>query len=338
MRRIKIVGLCLVAMFALSAAAASVAQALEPGEVPETAEVGACLRSKRIEHRYTGAYHDRNCKERATAEQIANDEDRYEWYPGSIALEHGAKARSFQYITKTEHLGMAMPGTITGVVGLEPFEAKVECSGRKVERTKTGAWTGTETGTATLRFDGCSLNEPVGRTCHSLNPVSPGQEEIKAGEIETLPLDVRLVSPGETLVYDFKYFEEEEWKLLELTQGPIDQKIWVEYHAAAGAGEPILDYECEPGVEFRTRGMVAAEIIGTSIINVSGKKSETSFPYVDDLYTEYSAHHEELAVDSRHHWVQHRYPDQGEREGRDKVGTDPLGRTEATQVPKGASI
>jgi hypothetical protein len=158
MTRIKTLGLCLVAVFALSAMAASAASA---------GEVGECVKAAKVGKTYTGKYTDKNCQILATElQKTEGKKNKYEWSPGVTPANSKFEAKS-----KTAKLeGPA--GTIT-------------C---KASVTK-GEWTSNKTDSEVATFTSCEFNGAVKGECHSA-----GQA---AGTIVTNKLTTNLLDAGE---------------------------------------------------------------------------------------------------------------------------------------------
>lgn len=157
MRRIKMMGLCLVAVFALTAVAVSSASAALP-------EFKVCAKvAKNAEKKYTGKFSDKLC---STTDP--KSEGKYELAPWSSAKKFGVKGKNGvstldSYIPENE----AEPwkgGTVVGVVSCK--------SGKSV-----GEITGPKTTSIQVEFKTCTSE---GKKC-----TSEGQ---KAGVIKTKPL------------------------------------------------------------------------------------------------------------------------------------------------------
>lgn len=92
MRRIRIMGLCLVAVFAFSALVASATQAAEP-------EWGQCVKLAKAK----GKYADPNCKERSGKLKgkppvlVPNEKGAYEWLPGAETKCYNVKKKAGKY-------------------------------------------------------------------------------------------------------------------------------------------------------------------------------------------------------------------------------------------------
>ncbi len=159
MKRIRMVGLCLVAMFAFSAMVVSAAQA---------GQVGICATVARTHKVYKGEYIGKNCLEKASNEEVetGGTANRYEW----------TSAAGHKYTAKGPTVHLRMPGTIN---------AEVTCKSSTAE----GEWTGPTTGVDTILFHGCKLSLTGGK-CTS--------EGLSPGEIQTSALDVTLVTYPET--------------------------------------------------------------------------------------------------------------------------------------------
>ena len=139
MRRIQIVGLCLGAVFAFSAMAASSAYA---------GEYGTCVKTKEVEKHYTGNYKDKNC-----TEYTGSGTSEYEWEPtlsgSKIAVTDSSK-----------------------VATLESALGNVTCK----KSTSAGDITGPKSATDTVTFTSCeavkekanSEGEPAGTIKTSL--------------------------------------------------------------------------------------------------------------------------------------------------------------------------
>ncbi len=124
MKRIGIVGLCLAAMFALSAMGASSAFA---------GEYGVCAKAAKSGKTYTGKYEDKNC----TKEEATKTGGKYEWvpYPGPAGTKWGYTSKS-----KT--------ATLVGEAG------NITCS----KSTDAGEVTGVKSDVDTTSFTGCVLS------------------------------------------------------------------------------------------------------------------------------------------------------------------------------------
>ncbi|MGP0102834.1 MAG: hypothetical protein ACLPUT_14595 [Solirubrobacteraceae bacterium] len=269
MKRVQIVGLCLVAVVAFSAMVASAAQA---------AEVGVCLKTSKVEGKYSGQYLEKGCLALATSEEVAEGaKNEYEWYPGTTAIGvDGTTSATFQYTSKSSKVHLRMPSTIIKVLGHYTDEAAIVCK----SSTDSGEWTGPGTDVDTIVFAGCVLKiseKEKGYTC-----TSAGQSP---GEIKTSRLNSSLVGNPE---------QREQIKLNEISDeleeylvGPAEGKVWVEYSPAPG--EPLAVYGCEHGVTFKTAGAIAGTDV--SRVNAMGRKLKVSFgpgSGLQDLQSEYS--------------------------------------------------
>jgi hypothetical protein len=254
MKRIRTMGLCLVAMFAFSAMVVSVAQA---------GQVGICARTARTGKMFKGAYLEKNCLKAASKEEVekGGTTNRYEW----------TSAAGHKYTAKGPTVHLRMPETI--VNGLE---AEVRCK----SSTGAGEWTGNTTGVDTIVFKRCTLNGTHGQ-CTS--------EGLSAGDIETSPLDVTLVTYPETREQQRL---NEETHVVEFSPvGPAEERAWLEYSAAPG--HAYTEYVCEPDVMVRTLGTLAGLVIGhtASPFNAMRQMVQTSFGPgigVQDLNAEFS--------------------------------------------------
>jgi hypothetical protein len=269
MKRIQFVGLCVVAMVAFSAMAASAAQA---------AEVGVCLKTPKVEKKFTGQYIDIGCLTLATSGEVAEGKaNKYEWYSGITAIGvDGTTSAAFQYTSKGAKVHLRMPSTIIKVLGHYTDEAEIMCK----SSTSSGEWTGPSTDVDTIVFAGCTLKiseKEKGYACTSAGR-SPG-------EIQTSRLNSSLVSnpeEREQIVLNETTNELEEYLV-----GPAEGKVWIEY--APALGEPLAVYECEHGVTFKTAGTIAGTDL--SPVKTMERALKTSFgpgSALQDLQSEYS--------------------------------------------------
>jgi hypothetical protein len=163
-RRIRVVGLCLIAVFALSAVVVASAQA--------TVEIGQCVKIARTvggsgEHKYKGRYKSKVCTkaEEATPEEegLGGATNKYEWKPGA--------AGNGNFSGKSSG---------TKVVTIKTGELEVKC---KKGSTATGAIRGgTGSGTVETRFNFKDCVQPNNEN----KPCSTHGKE--KGEIETKEL------------------------------------------------------------------------------------------------------------------------------------------------------
>jgi hypothetical protein len=161
MTRIRIVGLCLVAAFAIMAVASAGASAAAP-------EYLVCAKTaKNAEKKYTGEYTDKLCSSKS-----ATHEGKYELESWEHAKKLGFKTKS-----GTGTLDVYIPGT--GVVGT------TTCAKSKDVGTITGAKTATDV----VLFEKC---ESSGKQCTGDQPGT------KPGDIETYTLDETLFASAES--------------------------------------------------------------------------------------------------------------------------------------------
>jgi len=263
MKRIRIVGICIVAVLAFSAAVASTAQA---------AEVTSCVKAARVTIKYMkgdkekekklreGKYLDRGCTELAPEHT-----GKYPFYEGVEGhYEKGAAGAKFK--------------TKAGKGDKKPqFEMEGE-GGRKVECMTSrgeGEWTGPKTGIETVAFKGCVLNT---------NKAACTGTGLEAGEIKTSALELTLIGSGEEL--EQLYYGAENEVVAEHPNGPLEHEAWVE--SAVKAGSYFVEYTCG-SLAFRTLGTVAGRV--ESPLNKTGKKMEWDVDAgkdIGDLYSEYS--------------------------------------------------
>jgi len=238
MKRIHIVGLCLVAMFAFSAMASSSAFAGEYGQCLKISPVtGKALKNQQ--------YKDENC---TVKENPADPDGKYGWFPGAPAKCQGAKNGHYHDNActvgekesdpdgKFEARCGAAPGsggnygpanncaTFTSKTGFAALStpalgaSAVECQ----KSTGTGEVTGAKTGTTVTTFTECSTK---GEKCQSKGE--------PAGTIKTFELDTTLIDHGEK----------------GLSGGePISGEVWTEF--SIKSGEPSLAIFSCTGVGF----------------------------------------------------------------------------------------
>ncbi len=212
MRHVRMLGLCLVAVFALVAVAASSASAAEP-------EWGHCIAKKK------SVYSDSNCQNVATKHGLPDHKGAYEWIPGSescypmkkgtytesacltVATKHGLPDHKGSYektgggkftsaggaavlkmeliscVTENGPVYVQVPredcvGEGDDHEGYEYFSAVVECEGEHASGESTGT---DEVTNVSVRFTGCaSFGVPA------------TSEGLPAGEIQVNPLKGRL--------------------------------------------------------------------------------------------------------------------------------------------------
>lgn len=181
MTRIKLVGLCLIAVFAMSALVASAAQAGEAGE---------CLTAAKAGKLYTGKYTNKGCTVLATETQIAEGKvNKYEWTSGVKA----ANAK-FTAVSKKPKL--------EGATGF------VECK----ESTTTGELTGPKTDTEQATFTGCVFHGTPAGSCNTSG--------LAPGEVKTVVLDTNILDEGEHGASGGTVGEGEVWDEFVSPEGP----------------------------------------------------------------------------------------------------------------------
>lgn len=151
MKRIRIAGLCFVAMFALSAMVTAAAQA---------GEYGRCLKAEKVNKKYTGGYVDKNCQTVS-----ATHEGKYEWYAG-VTHKVGEPIEP-GYTSKT------IKATLASSYGI------VECKAS----TDIGEITGPKADVDLITFTGCEMH---GAKCNSAGQVAG---TIKTNKLDTSLID-----------------------------------------------------------------------------------------------------------------------------------------------------
>ena len=167
MKRIQVVGLCLVAAFAFTAFAASIAQA---------GEFGKCIELKAENKLYHGEYTGKGCeaKTKVSAEETekGGKKNKYDWVPApTAAVGHGIKYTS-----------SGKAATLEGEAG------DITCK----KNTDAGEILGPKADIDTTTFTECTLSVTK-EACFS-----PGQtHNSKGGTIVTYPDNTRLLDHGE---------------------------------------------------------------------------------------------------------------------------------------------
>ncbi len=166
MKRMRIVGLCLVAVFALSAVMAASASAALP-------EYKVCLKAKKAGKLWTGHYTDKACSKHATgAEEAAGKTNKYE-------REEWKKAKKFTFkgknVNGTPHNNIVDPFGPNMVKGEKAqIKGTTTCTKEKV----TGTVTGPKTEKWKTEYKGCeALNTPC-------NTAGKGSGIIETEELE----------------------------------------------------------------------------------------------------------------------------------------------------------
>ena len=122
MTRIKIVGLCLVAMFALSALATTAAQA---------GEYGKCVKQAKP---YKGGYEDKNCQTVSGTKT-----GKYEWVPGvSPAMSFTAKTKSAELVGAAGTISCKKSSTVGTIEGTKTNHEVVTFEGCEFKGAVTG--------------------------------------------------------------------------------------------------------------------------------------------------------------------------------------------------------
>jgi len=161
MKRTRIVGMCLVAVFALSALVASAASAAPP-------EYKTCIKAAKVGSIYpTGEFSNKTCKGAPEAASATTKYKLAEWNEGK--KKFGTKGSGTNPINK-----QIFPA-------LKAAVASVECSKEK----SVGTLTGPKESTSTVSYSGCKSSE--GKKCGKVG-------EASKGKIETQPLKTVLIA------------------------------------------------------------------------------------------------------------------------------------------------
>jgi len=237
MKRIRTVGLCLVAVFACSALAASSAMAGEYGKCVAVAKVGEL---------YHGKWIDKACEVKKASEQEVAEggkKNKYEWVSAA-----GTKFKSTSKL-----------GTLSSAGG------SITCRSSTAE----GQVTGWQTGTETVLFKECLLSD--GSKCTSFVFDEKGEEVLTApqGDILTFALKTGLLDHGTKGASGLEPKEGETWtELLAEPGNPVGI-------GAENLGEPLqVQYVCSPGVVLQTSGTFSGV---TAPVSKMYSKFETMF-------------------------------------------------------------
>ncbi len=265
MKRISIVGLCLVAAFALSAMVASSAsagtaywcRAMKKGEYT----TGTCLVKSAKAHK--GKFEKKIVQE---CEAVKKGE-----YTNAACTVKAAKKGKGKF-EKTKGRGYTSTGGKAELATPAFGPGKVICEAN----TDKGEYTGNtgKTDIDRVTFTGCSFE---GLPCQSAGPNS--EPSGKAGVIITDLLDSRLVDNPETITFLNAETNETE------TKGPKVGEVWEELKGSQH-GAYSSEFECGGVVFLRTTGQDTGVILKVGTI---GKPQETAFEAgkgADGLLTE----------------------------------------------------
>jgi hypothetical protein len=171
MKRFRIVGLCLAAIFALTAIVATGASAETPPEV------GRCLTKK------GGKFKDGGCKILATTAE----EEKKEWYPAFVGGVPNPEPNTpkLKYTSKNKEATTIQLESVSGAV----ISAKTQSA--------TGEVTGAKTNIAqNIDFGGVEFK---GFKCESTNPKGSGSGDVK---VKDLSGNIGIYKKGETKAKD----------------------------------------------------------------------------------------------------------------------------------------
>jgi hypothetical protein len=252
MKRIKIVGLCLVAVLALVAIASASASA-------QTAEYGQCLAKKK------GNYSNSNC----TASDPAAGQ--FEWYHGGptcVAKKHAKYTTHACTTLAKPHKGKfeKEPGVkFTATSGPGSLESPV-LSGPVTCKKATGSGeiTGAKTGVVTTVFEEC---EGSLEKC-----TSPGEP---TGDIETPPNRIELIANPETR---FDFYNK-------TNVGPVFGRSWDVFTPEPPA-KYSSEFQCGVAGELRTFNEVGGEARPTNTASNTGTTEFGLGVGLDSLITE----------------------------------------------------
>jgi hypothetical protein len=256
MKRIQLVGLCIVAAFALSAlvGAASAAAA--------TPEFGQCkaLSKNTTPKDKKGVYKDAGCTSKFEKKGKPTPKGHYEWYPGPASSCFSLKKGEYTNSGCTTKSAKPKKGSFEKEDGCFPncagitaggpaaflegeSKLKIEC---KTNGSEGGSIVSATKGTGIAVYTGCHIEALGGVKCKSAGA--------KAEEIKTY--------------------------VLESTPEEKGGKVWLNYTNVAGANAPYLaEFNCEV-VGIRVKGHAAGEASGG--INEMGVKQTQTFGKVVD--------------------------------------------------------
>ena len=233
MKRIRIVGLCLVAVFALTAVIASSAQA---------GKYYKCSAVKK------GFYSESGCKTRDEKKGKPKGHFELTEFKTCVAVkkgfysESGCKTLDEKKGKPKGHFEKVAPIAFTDTTGEAKLatpafgENDVECTAS----TSEGTITGPQTGTDSVSFTGCTLEK---HSCESVDLFGNGTPSGKAGVIDTNLLDTKLVDHGEKA----GGYEHKE---------PATGEVWNE--VISSEHEPYSsEFICNGEIILRTHGSVS---------------------------------------------------------------------------------
>lgn len=160
MGRKRILGACLIAVFAISILAAASASAF----VREPPEIGRCIKHA------GGHWKNATCKVGAKV----TSEQKYEWYPAFGEAENGET----KLAEKVKFTSVAKPGTLIQLTTVSG--EGIGCKNQLAEGEATGPKT---VKAVNIRFTGCA---ETGQKCTSTNPKAGEVGEIKVKELNGL--------------------------------------------------------------------------------------------------------------------------------------------------------
>jgi hypothetical protein len=268
MKRIRIMGLCIVAAFALSAVAASSASAGEYGQCKSTSPTTGKAIKK-------GEFTDVNCQvwsvKVKNGKEVKAKKGHFEWFPGpspSCEAKKGGEYTDSTCATKSSKpkkgkfekpcgaLSCAGLKSSTGEAVLEGGPAAVKCTAS----TGEGEITGVKTDREVVKFTGC---EAAGQKCTSLRGAT------KEGEIVTNVLETTLIDgpsePGQKGEKGLSGLE------------PKEDEVWLQFANVAGAFAPYLaEFGCTGVAFIRVSGSVSGittplDVMGTTSTQELGK-------------------------------------------------------------------
>jgi hypothetical protein len=170
MKRFRIVGLCLAAIFALTAIVATGASAESPPEV------GRCLKKA------AGKWKDGGCKVPSKP-----GEEKFEWYPAYIGgvLNTNPSTPKLKYTSASKEASVIQLESVSGAVI------------KATSQSATGEVTGEKTNIAeNIDFKGVEFK---GFKCTSTKPVGSGEGDVK---VENLKGNLGIEKKGETTAKD----------------------------------------------------------------------------------------------------------------------------------------
>lgn len=257
MKRFKVIGLCLVAVFALSAVMASGAQAGQFGQCEKAAKEGKL---------YTGLYTEKLCSTRATLkEREEGKKNKYEWVPNAAVIKFTSEG---------------------GVSKLKGGPGEIECK----HGTDSGEIINANENRDTFTFYECTL-QPFGLKCKNAEVEITNEKtklKEKVGVIVSTRLHTTLLDHGTKGGSGKEPKEGEVWD--EVSQTALSPSPFGTEENPEGLGPWLAVFECE-GIPFAVHGDVSSVIPAAFVEHAlkkgkAGKKGKLGKATYEEDYTE----------------------------------------------------